>query len=297
VSGVRYVEPMPTTEDLAAELAQLAGSGTFDWPGLHVCQFSAPTQTVWNDVGSLGVGIVAHGSRAVALSGRRLQFASHTLEATPERPCWCLVLRIDPRLVRRLWSRMARGQPRLPPLIGDDVDCAVADLDDDLLRSILRFVRSLASESDRRVLSPLYLEETVYRLLQSEQSAPLARFAVQQTQGPVAQTLDYIDGNLAEPLSVTGLARRVSLSPSALSRAFRENTGRSPYQYVKEARLTRARDLLSGGRHGIGEVAYDVGYTSVSHFIKEFRTRFGATPGEYAESFNRRRRMHHPSIA
>jgi AraC-like DNA-binding protein len=59
-------------------------------------------------------------------------------------------------------------------------------------------------------------------------------------------------------------------------------TGRSPYQYVKEARLDRARQLLDDGRLGIAHVAHSVGYTSVSHFIKGFRARFGVTPGDYA---------------
>jgi AraC-like DNA-binding protein len=51
---------------------------------------------------------------------------------------------------------------------------------------------------------------------------------------------------------------------------------------VKETRLDRARQLLDGGRLGIAHVAHSVGYTSVSHFIKGFRVRFGVTPGDYA---------------
>lgn len=68
------------------------------------------------------------------------------------------------------------------------------------------------------------------------------------------------------------------------ARRFRELTGRSPYQFVKETRLERARELLLERRLAIGDVSVAVGYASLSHFTKEFRTRFGTTPGEYADA-------------
>ena len=73
------------------------------------------------------------------------------------------------------------------------------------------------------------------------------------------------------------------MSPSAFSRAFREATGRPPYQYVKDSRLDRAREMLDDRALGVATVAGAVGYCSVSHFIKAFQRRYGSTPGEYAE--------------
>jgi transcriptional regulator GlxA family with amidase domain len=152
----------------------------------------------------------------------------------------------------------------------------------------VRFLRSLSVMSDRRVLAPLYLQEMVYRVLQRNQYAQLVRIAAEQTQAnSVAAALDYISEHLAEPLTVTELARQANLSPSAFSRLFREATGRSPYRYVKEKRLDRARELLTLGRLGVTDVSRSVGYPSLSHFIKEFRNRFGTTPGEYVGSAGR----------
>lgn len=70
----------------------------------------------------------------------------------------------------------------------------------------------------------------------------------------------------------------MGLSPSAFTRAFREVTGSSPYQYVKDVRLNRARELVLDRRLSVSDVAQRVGYVSASHFIKEFRTRFGGHP-------------------
>jgi transcriptional regulator GlxA family with amidase domain len=167
----------------------------------------------------------------------------------------------------------------------DGQGCAVSRVDDDLRTTVVRFLDSLSASCDRRVLAPLHMQELVYRVLQGEQRQRLVQLAAHQAMAnPVAAALDYISEHLAEPLTVDALAAQVYLGPSAFSRVFREVTGRSPYQYVKETRLDRARQVFDQGRRGVADVARSVGYTSVSHFIKEFRSRFGATPGDYAEA-------------
>jgi AraC-like DNA-binding protein len=58
----------------------------------------------------------------------------------------------------------------------------------------------------------------------------------------------------------------------------------SPYQFVKDTRLERARELLLDRRLRVSDVSVAVGYASMSHFTKEFRARFGTTPREYADA-------------
>jgi transcriptional regulator GlxA family with amidase domain len=198
------------------------------------------------------------------------------------------VLEVEPSLVRKVSADMTEPRTRN--------ECAVSALDDELMSSVLRFLRALAKASDRRVLAPLYLQEMVYRVLQREQVGRLRHLAEQQSAtNSVARALNYIAAHLSEPLTVTTLAEQVSLSPSAFSRLFREVTGRSPYQFVKESRLSRARELLIEERFGVADISRAVGYASVSHFIKEFRSRFGATPREYRAGMGTGRAgMRHP---
>ena len=131
---------------------------------------------------------------------------------------------------------------------------AVSVLDPALLAVVLRLLRSLDSAADRPTTA----------------------------RSPVLDALAYAEAHYAEPLTVGDLARRVGYSPSAFSAQFRDLTGRAPYQFLKDLRLERAKDLLVDGGATVASVAHRVGYTSVSHFIKEFRTRFGATPRAYA---------------
>lgn len=285
---------------LVAELrsrARMEGANVGLWPGLTIYRFTGPTQPRWEEIESLSIGIIIQASEALTEVGeRRLygqsnyvvigsgrHFDCRILSASPHQPTLCLVLEVDPQLVRVVSASMrdpgiARGKPAA------DEKCAVSALDGELMNTVLRFLRALSVSCDRRVLAPLHLQELVYRVLRREQRARLVRLAADQAMGnPVAAALDYIDAHLAEPLTVDTLAAEVCLSPSAFSRAFRESTGRSPYQYVKETRLDLARQLLSEGRLGVSAVSRAVGYASASHFIKEFRSRFGATPGDYAD--------------
>src|SRR6202035_4357111 len=109
--------------------------------------------------------------------------------------------------------------------------------------------------------------------------------AVSETaSNPVTQVITYIRGHLAEPLTVADLAERACLSPSAFAHLFRDVSGMSPYQFIKSLRLDRARDLLVCENMNVSEVARSVGYSSLSHFINEFKRHFGVTPRAYADA-------------
>jgi AraC-like DNA-binding protein len=217
-----------------------------------------------------------------------LHFQSQILDATPDKPFLAFVLQIDPAVVRRLSAAVVGGRgtsnQSTSSTEGHD-QRVVSELDDELGGAVLRFLRSLAADSDRRVLAPLYQHELVYHILQRDRSSKLLLIAGQQEDGnSVAAALNYINAHLSEPLTVEILAEQVNLSSSAFSRRFRELTHRSPYQFVKETRLERARELLLERRLRVSDVSVAVGYASMSHFTKEFRARFGTTPREYADA-------------
>lgn len=293
------------SNDLAEELLTRSygdGANVGLWPGMTIYRYIEPTVPKWDEIQSLSVCIVAQGRKAVTADGHHyvydryqylvlrsnLHFQSQILDATPDKPFLAFVLQIDPAVVRKVSAEMVgrRGvadRPTAPPESQDQ--SVVSELDDELMSAVLRFVRSLTADSDRRVLAPLYLQELVYRILQRDRFSKLLLIAGQQDDGnSIAAALNYINAHLSEPLTVEILAAQVNLSSSAFSRRFRELTGRSPYQFVKDTRLERARELLLERRLGVGDVSVAVGYASQSHFTKEFRTRFGTTPREYADA-------------
>jgi AraC-like DNA-binding protein len=292
------------SNDLAEELLARSfddGANVGLWPGMTIYRYAEPTVATWDEIQSLSICIVAQGRKAVTADGHHyvydkyqylvlrsnLHFQSQILDATPDEPFLAFVLQIDPAVVRRVSVPMVgrRGSRDHPAASTESQDqSVVSELDDELMGAVLRFLRSLAAESDRRVLAPLYLHELVYRILQRDRFAKLLLIAGQQDDGTIAAALNYINAHLSEPLTVEILAGQVNLSSSAFSRRFRELTGRSPYQFVKETRLERARELLLERRLRVTDISVAVGYASMSHFTKEFRARFGTTPREYADA-------------
>ncbi len=79
-------------------------------------------------------------------------------------------------------------------------------------------------------------------------------------------------------LSVQDYARLSGRSVSAFTRAFKQQFGMPPSQWLIEQRLLRAQEALLNTNDTVTEIGLDAGYRNTSHFIARFKTRFGATP-------------------
>ncbi|MCU1749922.1 helix-turn-helix domain-containing protein [Pseudomonas sp. 6D_7.1_Bac1] len=101
------------------------------------------------------------------------------------------------------------------------------------------------------------------------------------------QLVEYIDSQLAEPISLGQLAGMCALSEYHFARMFRESFGLPPHQYLLARRLTHARHLLRSTSQPLGEIALACGFASASHFTNRFRQAMRGTPGEYRQAFLR----------
>ena len=99
----------------------------------------------------------------------------------------------------------------------------------------------------------------------------------------LARTKKAIEERLADPtLSVETLAHALGQSRSNLYRRVTELTGKSPADLIRSTRLARAAEMLSAGAGNVGEVAYGVGFESLSHFSRVFRAEYGVSPSAWA---------------
>jgi AraC family transcriptional regulator len=72
------------------------------------------------------------------------------------------------------------------------------------------------------------------------------------------------------------------------NRLFKASTGKSPYQYLVETRVRKAKDLLATGKFTIGEVANEVGFFDQSHLTRHFKRIFGLPPRALLHSVKRK---------
>jgi AraC family transcriptional regulator len=105
----------------------------------------------------------------------------------------------------------------------------------------------------------------------------------------IKEAVDFIDANLQRSLKLLEIARFLGLSPSRARHIFTAAVGLSPMRYVRLRRMQRAKVLLEETRLSVKEVMTKVGVSDQSHFVRDFYTVYGLTPGKYRSNhFNAR---------
>jgi AraC family transcriptional regulator len=94
----------------------------------------------------------------------------------------------------------------------------------------------------------------------------------------LVRAVEYIQDQLDTDLTISGIAQAVYMSPYHFMRLFKESTGQSPHQYVIEARVRKATELLTTGKLTISEAAHHVGFVDQSHLTRHFKRVFGMPP-------------------
>jgi AraC family transcriptional regulator len=139
-----------------------------------------------------------------------------------------------------------------------------------------------------RPLEPLWADVTVLRWI-----AELIAAALKRHQRPVksrrtSTTTEHAEkaeaaraflaSRLAEPLTLTEVAREVGASPFHFARIFQQHAGLPVHRYLTLLRLRAALERLADGVDDLTGLALELGFSSHSHFSDLFRREFGQTP-------------------
>ncbi|MDV2989734.1 MAG: AraC family transcriptional regulator [Dehalogenimonas sp.] len=95
---------------------------------------------------------------------------------------------------------------------------------------------------------------------------------------------DHIERQLQEPISLHDLAVAAGYSPWHSARIFKELTGKTPFEYIRALRLSRAAARLRNGGARIIDVALDFVFESHEGFTRAFSRQFGMSPLNYARN-------------
>lgn len=107
------------------------------------------------------------------------------------------------------------------------------------------------------------------------------------TMAPVRlrRVVEYVEANLAEPLTIDLLAHIAGLSPFHFSRVFRRATGMSPYRYVCERRLLKAQRMLMAADTRVQDIASACGFPRHANFSAAFARARNMSPSRYRARF------------
>lgn len=239
------------------------------------------------------LALVAQGRKQLELPGRTLYYdatrflitsldmpvLSSVLEASPERPYLCILLRLEMPQVREL---LAQGEIPAPAPRPDMEAMAVGEATEELLEACCRLVGLLERPADIPFLAPLIQREIIYRILQTPAGARLREIATLGSHGQrIGRVIDWLRRNYDKPASVEDLARMAAMGVSTFHHHFRELTAMSPLQYIKQLRLQAARQKMLAEGLDASSAAYAVGYQSASQFSREYKRYFGVPPSRH----------------
>jgi AraC-like DNA-binding protein len=99
-----------------------------------------------------------------------------------------------------------------------------------------------------------------------------------------AVALRAMHKNVAHDWTVAQLAHRAGVSRSKFAAHFQQSLGTSPIQYLLDWRMAIAKDELRQHTRSLSEIAFAIGFQSVSAFSTAFTRRVGIQPSRYAAS-------------
>ena len=136
---------------------------------------------------------------------------------------------------------------------------------------------AVSREMTRALLNQLLLQ--LYRQQRFIPAQPVAGEAA------IVTRAQKVIGNYAhQKLSVPLVAQRVQISPSYLTALFQKRLNISPGEYIRRVKLQVSKELIREGKMNFTEIAAALEYSTVHHFSRQFREKFGITPSDYAKT-------------
>ncbi|MDD4311573.1 MAG: AraC family transcriptional regulator [Eubacteriales bacterium] len=154
-----------------------------------------------------------------------------------------------------------------------------------LLRRMLDEREKNAKYSGELILCSLQM--LLLSVLQSgeKQEAKLKTPASLHSENTIVNAaLSFVSAHITEKLSVPYLAKRCNVSASRLTALFQQRLSITPADYIRRVKLEESKLLIRAGEMNVSQIAAHLNYSSVQQFSRQFKTKFGVSPNEFAKS-------------
>lgn len=155
-----------------------------------------------------------------------------------------------------------------------------------MLQRLLREQDRMDAYSEDMMLC--YLQILLLTLLREQDNPSQVKLrttnAVNSENEIIRRAQQFISGHIREKLTVPVVARHVDVSPSYLTALFRKNLQISPGEYIRRVKLQESKQMIREDNMNFTEIAAVLQYSTVHHFSRQFKDKFGITPTEYAKS-------------
>ncbi|ALM47703.1 hypothetical protein AMR72_01580 [Flavobacterium psychrophilum] len=138
------------------------------------------------------------------------------------------------------------------------------------------------------VIKQLFIETSVLKLLLLQFEQYETTFVKKEYKSVKVYDIEklqlvrrLLEENISDNHSLTELSRKSGLNDFKLKKGFKELFGATVFGYLRDLRMTTARDLLIGTSQSIAEIAEQCGYVYVQSFSTAFKSKYGITPEKF----------------
>jgi len=119
-------------------------------------------------------------------------------------------------------------------------------------------------------------------LLNQTKNAPAIHAILSNLFNPTTYTFrEIIDAHIYSNITISELSELTNMSLSTFKREFKKTYNNSPAVYIKDKKLTKAKELVSASTLRMSDVAFDCGFNDMAHFSKSFKQKYGVSPSTF----------------
>ncbi len=103
---------------------------------------------------------------------------------------------------------------------------------------------------------------------------------------PINDVINYLHKNYTEEFSLEEIASSVNYSPFHFIRIFKVATGKTPFEYLLDIKIKKAKEMLKNSTKSVTEICFSSGFNNRSHFSVVFKRKTGHSPSQYRKIVN-----------
>ena len=155
----------------------------------------------------------------------------------------------------------------------------------DLLQKILQEQDNMDALSGDIILNYLSLVLLSLQRLSDTPANPLRSFhCITNENEIIRKAQQYISSHVRSRLTVPLVAQNTDVSTSYLTALFHKHLQISPGEYIRRIKLQESKQMIREGSLNFTEIAHALQYSTIHHFSRQFKEKFGITPSQYAKS-------------
>ena len=205
-------------------------------------------------------------------------------EANLNNPTQCIALALDQNKIQQIVDRLNETYPRDGKQqywnLHHNQYHFLNNLE--LAQTLNKLIQICSGSAlGKDILADLTLQELIVHIIQTQNLEATEQAAYLHEDSPLAFVVNYIRANISEKIQVDELSEKACMSRASFYRAFKREFSISPLDFILKEKIKKAKHLLSETQSSVTDICYQLGFSDLNYFGRQFRKSEGISPSQY----------------